>query len=62
MHGRNPRSNGKILLTTDQVFFLLNFRQGNVKLVLFKEFKPIFLDFANENYLFCECRKFIANV
>jgi hypothetical protein len=26
-----------------------NFRQGNVKLVLLKEFKPIILDFASEN-------------
>ena len=41
--------------------FLINFRQGNVKLVLL-EFKPIILDFASENQLFCECRKFIANV
>jgi hypothetical protein len=29
--------------------FLINFRQGNVKLVLLKEFKPIILDFASEN-------------
>jgi hypothetical protein len=28
---------------------LINFRQGNVKLVLLKEFKPIILDFASEN-------------
>jgi hypothetical protein len=53
IHGRNPRPNGKILLTTDHVFvnpvFLINFRQGNVKLVLLKEFKPIILHFASEN-------------
>jgi hypothetical protein len=42
--------------------FLINFRQGNVKLVLLKEFKPIILHVASENYLFCECRKFIGNV
>jgi hypothetical protein len=29
--------------------FLINFRQGNVKLVLLKEFKPIILDFPMEN-------------
>jgi hypothetical protein len=29
--------------------FLINFRQGNVKLVLLKEFKPIILHFASEN-------------
>jgi len=28
---------------------LINFTQGNVKLVLLKEFKPIILDFASEN-------------
>ena len=42
--------------------FLINFRQENVKLVLLKEFKPIILDFASENQLFCECRKFIGNI
>ena len=42
--------------------FFINFRQRNVKLVLLKEFKPIIPDFASENQLFCECRKFIANV
>ena len=42
--------------------FLINFRQGNVKLVLLKEFKPIILHVASENQLFCECRKFISNV
>jgi hypothetical protein len=42
--------------------FLINFRQGNVKLALLKEFKPIILDFVSKNYLFCECRKFIANI
>jgi hypothetical protein len=36
IHGRNPRSNGKILLTTGQVFanpciFDKFYRQGNVK-------------------------------
>jgi hypothetical protein len=30
--------------------FLINFRQGNVKLVLLKEFKLIILHFASENY------------
>jgi hypothetical protein len=29
--------------------FLIKFRQGNVKLVLLKEFKPIILEFASEN-------------
>jgi hypothetical protein len=29
--------------------FLINIRHGNVKLALLKEFKPIILDFANEN-------------
>ena len=43
-------------------FFGINFRQGNVKLVLLKEFKPIILHVASENQLFCECRKFIGNV
>ena len=42
--------------------FLINFRQRNFKLVLLKEFKPIILDFASKNLLFCECRKFIGNV
>ena len=42
--------------------FLINFRQGNVKLVLLKEVKPIILHVASENQLFCECRKFIGNV
>ena len=35
--------------------FLINIREGNVKCVLFKEFKPIILDFENEHYLFGEC-------
>jgi hypothetical protein len=29
--------------------FLINFRQGNAKLVLLKEIKPIILDIASEN-------------
>jgi hypothetical protein len=29
--------------------FLINFRQGNVKLVLLKGFKPIILHVASEN-------------
>jgi hypothetical protein len=28
---------------------LINFRQGNVKLVFLKEFKPIILDFAKQS-------------
>ena len=36
--------------------FLINFRQGNVKLVLLKEFKPIILHVASKNQLFCECK------
>jgi hypothetical protein len=34
--------------------FLIKFRQGNVKLVLLKEFKPIILEFASENkFMIC---------
>jgi hypothetical protein len=40
--------------------FLIAIRQGNVKCVLLKEFKPIILDFTKVNALFGECRKFIA--